>query len=224
MNLILKYDDNPYLSIEEISVIGSFNNHDAEKGKMSKVQDGWIYEIELQPGEYRYKFLLNNELQLNDPYNNLLELDENQNIWSIIIINDQGQRLYNVHQNSVHIEEYLLSSTMAENDKMKKDYDMSYDKKVVARFHFRNITGLNVITAVWYTPSGKLFQFADNLLFAENENERVTLWFWIEMRDVLDKIELGTWCLKLFIDGQYILEDLFTIDKKNSIRLKSQYI
>ncbi|MHC1747346.1 MAG: hypothetical protein AB9856_03030 [Cellulosilyticaceae bacterium] len=53
----LKETDN--LKISTVSVIGSFNQYDALKGKMKKIGEKWILEVLLDQGAYTYKFLIN---------------------------------------------------------------------------------------------------------------------------------------------------------------------
>lgn len=80
MNVLLKYDDIPDLNIHNISVIGSFNEFDSQKNIMKKDGNVWTYETELPEGEYLYKFMINDGIQLNDPYNNLYEQDKEERL------------------------------------------------------------------------------------------------------------------------------------------------
>ena len=46
----------------------------------------------LLPGEYHYKFLINGEIKPNDPLP-LYYPDSNEELWSVLIINEEGKRL-----------------------------------------------------------------------------------------------------------------------------------
>lgn len=225
MNVTVRYDDSPYWDIQDISVIGTFNKFNWEEGKMRKEGNSWIYETECPPGEYRYKLLVNGEIQLNDPYNNLFEQDGDDTLWSLIMIDEDGRRLFNPNQYTVHVSDYALSPLVTEGEvvKSKKYYNVVADKKVVARFRFQNVTGVHAVTAAWYAPDGILFEYAENALCADNEQEEITLWFWLDTQEVMGAGEYGTWSLKLFVDGEYILEDLFTIESMNRV-MRSQLV
>ena len=44
----------------------------------------------------------------------------------------------------------------------KKNFNLLMDKKIVVRFDFREITGLYVVTAIWYDARGRLFEVSEN--------------------------------------------------------------
>lgn len=214
MEVIFKYEENEYVPISTISVIGEFNNFNPNDGIMVKENDMWVLKCVLQPGEYKYKFLINKELKLNDPIANIYLPDENESLWSTIIINDKNERMYNNTQYTTHIEKYDISSTVSEDEILvnKKTFNTILDKKVVTRFQFTNVTGLHAVTTAWYNPIGELFQITENNLFNPPENKKaITLWFWMDLDNKSRKYQLGTWKIKLFIDGEFILEDEFTL-------------
>ena len=71
----------------------------------------------------------------------------------------------------------------------------------VVRFGFREITGLHVVTAVWYDARGRLFEVSENSLYAdENPEKMVYLWFWIDLDE----------------QGAEYPEDLWTMKKRNN--------
>ncbi len=226
MNTVLRFDESQYIDIEKISIIGSFNDFNPEKGVMKKEEGYWSFETNLQPGEYHYKYLINEKLRVNDPYNNIYEPDENEELWSVIIVNDQSQRMYNNEEYTLDIEEYNLSSKISDNENIedKKYFFINQDDKVVARFKFKNITGIHAITALWYTPDGELFEYSEEALCSEDINELVTLWFWLDISETEKVYKTGNWKLKLFVDGEYVLEDDFNIENSNSYKFNSQFV
>lgn len=226
MNVVIKYDNSQYITIQTISVIGSFNGFDASKGVMNKEGNVWVFKANLPPGEYRYKLLINNELRLNDPYANVYEPDDQDELWSLIMINKQGMRLYNNNEYAVHIEDYKLSNVLTESDRLesKKNFSIDMDKQIVARFQFTDISGLHAVTVAWYTPQGELFQSAENALFSPENQEMVTLWFWMDVQETDKTNAIGVWTMRLFIDGEYVLEDNFVIGKSGIYTSQGQYV
>lgn len=226
MEVIFQYEENEYLLINAISVIGKFNNYNPSKGQMVKENNKWIFKCDLKSGEHPYKFLINGELKLNDSTANIYLPDENEELWSIVIINENDQRMYNNTQYTTHIEKYNISSTISEeeNTANKKNFNIVLDKKIVTRFQFTNVTGLHAVTTVWYTPMGELFQVTENNLFAPPNNEKpIVLWFWMDLTDTTRSYPSGTWRMKFFIDGEFILEDEFNLIKSGTYSPQGKY-
>lgn len=228
MEILFKFKENENLNIKTISVIGDFNNYNSEKGKMIKENGDWTIKINLKEGEHKYKFLINNELKLNDPMANIYFPDDNEELWSVIIINENDQRLYNNNQYSVHIDSYNITSNVnnEENFINKKIFNILLDKKVVTRFAFSQITGIHSVTIAWYTPVGELYEFTENNLFnpEENINEQIKLWFWIDLEEKKIRSICGDWSVKLFIDGEFILEDKFKLSEGNLYSSQGKFI
>jgi 1,4-alpha-glucan branching enzyme len=71
---------------EAVAIYGSFNNWIQTKNYCAKESDGWVCRIDLKPGKYTYKFLVDG-VGLNDPANSATEDDGNGHMNSVIIIN-----------------------------------------------------------------------------------------------------------------------------------------
>lgn len=214
MKVNFEYEEKEYVAVNTVALIGSFNNYDAEKGKMVKQDNKWTISFDLPEGNHKYKFLINGQLKLNDPTANIYLPDDKEELWSTIIINDNNQRMYNNIQYTVHIEKYNIGSiiTEEENSINKKNFNVLLDKKVVTRFKFTNVTGLHAVTTAWYTPKGELFQTTENNIFTPKGDEKpVVTWFWMDLEDHSRKHPQGMWTMKLFIDGEFILEDKFEL-------------
>jgi Glycogen recognition site of AMP-activated protein kinase len=70
---------------EAVAIYGSFNNWIQTKNYCAKEGDGWVCRIDLAPGKYTYKFLVDG-VGLNDPANSATEDDGNGSIDSVIVI------------------------------------------------------------------------------------------------------------------------------------------
>jgi enterochelin esterase family protein len=74
-----------HLDAEAVAIYGSFNNWIQTKNYCAKEGDGWVCRLDLAPGKYTYKFLVDG-MGLNDPANSLTEDDGNGHIDSVIVI------------------------------------------------------------------------------------------------------------------------------------------
>jgi len=70
---------------EAVAIYGSFNNWIQTKNYCAKENGGWVCRIDLAPGKYTYKFLVDG-VGLNDPANSATEDDGNGNMDSVIVI------------------------------------------------------------------------------------------------------------------------------------------
>jgi enterochelin esterase family protein len=70
---------------EAVAIFGSFNNWSPTKNYCTKEVDGWVCRIDLGPGKYTYKFLIDGE-GLLDPNNSATEDDGNGHTNSVIVI------------------------------------------------------------------------------------------------------------------------------------------
>lgn len=70
---------------EAVAIYGSFNNWIQTKNYCAKEVDGWVCRIDLAPGKYTYRFLVDG-VGLNDPTNSATEDDRNGLADSVIVI------------------------------------------------------------------------------------------------------------------------------------------
>ena len=213
MNIQIRYEEQPGITVEDISVLASFCGYDAAKGKMHREGEAWIYEGELPPGEYYYKFLINEAILLNDPMANSYapRKEEETELWSYLKVNRLGERLYNNTQYTVNVAEYQLSAAVTEGSGTEKHkFSAILDKRVVARFGFNQVTGIHTVTVLWCDYTGAVREYSEQILLPEeNPGNPAVLWFWLDL-EALKQPE-GRWTIKLFIDGKFILEDYFQV-------------
>ena len=70
---------------EAVAIYGSFNNWIQTKNYCAKEVDGWVCRIDLAPGKYTYKFLVDG-MGLSDPTNPVTEDDGNGHFDSVVVI------------------------------------------------------------------------------------------------------------------------------------------
>lgn len=217
MNVSLLYKKEYYqLKIHTISVViynvGGLRISDQP---MKEEHGIWTYETELLPGEYLYKFLVNESLFLFDPSNNLYEQDRDGYLWSLIIIDKDGDRLVNSEQYHLTLTEYKLDLNTSNN--RLKGYSHAIESKIVTTINFSEVTGIHGVTGVWYTADETVFEYAETAVCSE-EQEQVYVMFWIGQESAILFASEDIWVFRLFIDGILALEDYFLI--KNGERIK----
>ena len=70
---------------EAVAIYGSFNNWIQTKNYCAKESGGWVCRIDLAPGKYTYRFLVDG-VGLNDPTNSATEDDGSGQMDSVIVI------------------------------------------------------------------------------------------------------------------------------------------
>jgi enterochelin esterase-like enzyme len=70
---------------EAVAIYGSFNNWIQTKNYCAREGEGWVCHVDLAPGKYTYKFLVDG-IGLNDPANSATEADSNGLVDSVIVV------------------------------------------------------------------------------------------------------------------------------------------
>lgn len=181
--------------------------------KLIKEEACWATELELNEGHYLYRLFINESVLLNDPLANMYFPDEDNVLWSVLMVNSDGERLYNNEQYTVNIKEYIITDNIHDNTipRNKKIFIPPSDKIVATRFVFDNVTGIHTVSALWITPDNATFDICEDNLFANNTLSNITIWFYLNLHKNGVSYPHGIWKLKLFIDGEFILEDEFEI-------------
>ncbi len=92
---------------KRVRLAGNFTNWQYDAFPMTKTDDGWIVKVSLVPGEYYYKFIINNSGWATDPANELRENDGRGNINSVVFVTNRTFSLKG-HENAENI--YLAGS------------------------------------------------------------------------------------------------------------------
>jgi len=77
-----------YPNARIVAVAGSFNDWNQSKQLCGKEQDGWVCGIELAPGKYTYKFIIDGDWIL-DPDNPTTEDDERGFTNSVLVVKEK---------------------------------------------------------------------------------------------------------------------------------------
>lgn len=210
----LSYESTSDLHVNEINIV--WENVKTPSKPMKKNNGIWSVDFFIPEGQYFYRFLINNKILINDKMANMYLPDKGDMLWSVLIVDSNGERLYNNEQYSVNIDEYTITNNIYEIDSMptnKKVFNLSVDVMVATRFAFTNVTGIHTVNLIWVNPLGDIFDMSENNLFITDErlNLPIIIWFYLDLQNKTVNFIEGLWSAKLLVDGEYILEDKFRI-------------
>ena len=183
--------------------------HLEEPVYMSKDESHYDTEVELKEGEYYYKFLLGDGLELIDKENKDICVDGGE-LWSVLTIGGDGAIEKEIDSSATFLEYGIFHKMMEivpENIEPKV-FIAGKDKQAVCILSFNEIRGLHAATVAWYKPDGELHRFAENNFgsYEEADDDKVMLRFWLDI-DQIDETDFGNWKVRAFLDGEKIKED-----------------
>ena len=192
--------------------------HLEESVYMSKNGSYYEGDVELTEGEYYYKYLQGDGLELIDKKNKDIFIDEG-NYWSVLTIDEDGVVEKEI-ESSATLCEYGILHKIMEVVPVKEEskvFDVNKDKEAVCLLNFNEIKGLHVVTVVWYNPSGELYRFAENDFgsYDESDADKVIVRFWLYLAEI-DEEDFGNWTVRAFLDGEMIKEDNIVISKNGT--------
>ena len=176
---------------------------------MSKDESHYDTEVEFKEGEYYYKFLLGDGLELIDKENNNICVDGGE-LWSVLTIGGDGVIEKEIDSSATFLE-YGIFHKMMEvvPEKIESEaFIAGKDKQAVCILSFNEIRGLHAATVAWYKPNGELHRFAENNFgsYEEADGDKVMLRFWLDINQI-DETDFGNWKVRTFLDGEMIKED-----------------
>ncbi len=78
--------------VEHVALVGNFNNWDKEADPMQRRPDGTFeFVISLNPGDYRYKFVLNGDAWTPDPANQQTQPDNMGGVNSVLRVTEEAR-------------------------------------------------------------------------------------------------------------------------------------
>ncbi len=185
---------------------------DNKEFQMIKYDDTWIVELDFTEGSYNYRFLINNQISINDPLADTYVIDSSDIVWSSFSIDESGNRYTSDSQYTVNIENYDFISEVSEIATCKNSFNTHSDKLTALKFEFTDVIGLHTATLLWIDPNGILFDITENNLSNQNPDEKTTIYFCLNYEHQTTRFKPGIWSVVLLIDGQYILEDKFDLE------------
>ena len=183
--------------------------HLEEPVYMSKDESRHGTGVEFTEGEYHYKYLLGDGLELIDKENKDICVDGGE-LWSVLTIGGDGAIEKEIDSSATFLEYGIFHKMMEivpENIEPKV-FIAGKDKQAVCILSFNEIRGLHAATVAWYKPDGELHRFAENNFgsYEEADDDKVMLRFWLDI-DQIDETDFGNWKVRAFLDGEMIKED-----------------
>ena len=183
--------------------------HLEEPVYMSKDESRHETGVEFTEGEYHYKYLLGDGLELIDKENKDICVDGGE-LWSVLTIGGDGAIEKEIDSSATFLEYGIFHKMMEivpENIEPKV-FIAGKDKQAVCILSFNEIRGLHAATVAWYKPDGELHRFAENDFgsYEEADDDKVMLRFWLDINQI-DKTDFGNWKVRAFLDGEMIKED-----------------
>ena len=166
----------------------------------------WVGNTDIPSGKYVYKFIVNNELPLCDFKNNLFEWGPDKTLWSYLCIDEKGI-LLGTEKRHVKVSYYSLSANAPQPSKY------SPQDRISVSLSCENVVGVHILTLAWYTPSGSLYEFSESAFCSDPHDMRkpISTLFWVNYHPDMRKHPREPWSIKLFLDGQLLLTDKFSI-------------
>lgn len=87
-NVTFRLKGFPYADV--VVLAGSFNKWNQSETTFAQVDGEWVCRVQLAPGKYTYKFIVDGEWML-DPANPLKEDDGSSNVNSVLVVEDKPQ-------------------------------------------------------------------------------------------------------------------------------------
>ena len=183
--------------------------HLEEPVYMSKDESRHETGVEFTEGEYHYKYLLGDGLELIDKENKDICVDGGE-LWSVLTIGGDGAIEKEIDSSATFLEYGIFHKMMEivpENIEPKV-FIAGKDKQAVCILSFNEIRGLHAATVAWYKPDGELHRFAENNFgsYEEADDDKVMLRFWLDI-DQIDETDFGNWKVRAFLDGEMIKEN-----------------
>lgn len=207
-----KAEKEAYFSYREnyrLNKVDLIFKHLEEPVYMSKDESRHETGVEFTEGEYHYKYLLGDGLELIDKENKDICVDGGE-LWSVLTIGGDGAIEKEIDSSATFLEYGIFHKMMEivpENIEPKV-FIAGKDKQAVCILSFNEIRGLHAATVAWYKPDGELHRFAENNFgsYEEADDDKVMLRFWLDI-DQIDETDFGNWKVRAFLDGEMIKED-----------------
>ena len=207
-----KAEKEAYFSYREnykLNKVDLIFKHLEEPVYMSKDESRHETGVEFTEGEYHYKYLLGDGLELIDKENKNICIDDGS-YWSVLTIDKDGVVDKEIESYATLLEYGIFHKMMevVPDKEESKIFNAEKDKQAVCMLSFNEIKGLHIATVAWYKPDGELYRFTENDFgsYEESDDNKVMLRFWLDITEI-DETDFGNWTVRAFLDGEMIKED-----------------
>lgn len=213
MKICLEYPNIRELEIQNIEVIDIRKNI-IGTFTLQKDTNVWCAILDILSRELVYKFLINHEIYLNDPYSNDYII-KNGEVWS---------RRYTNHDitftktSSIGLFDIVVSNQMNSSVRASKNHKRFYrrlDKRVNVGVEFYSITGIHELLVVWGSPDKRTYHMDYKVIEPQREGESygIIVWFRMLLDEVEEQLLRGAWTVRILIDGVLIGMEWFLVEE-----------
>lgn len=205
MSVIITFEDE---KAEMVELIGEITGN-KQSIPLSWVDDDlWAVELDLNPGEFQYNFLIDGLVEIVDPLANKYSLADEDKLMSVINIDDNGNWQDFMLKTPVKADELIISKELYGEEITRF---RTYDEKVVVYLSVEDVYDLHQINFIWYEPHGYIFYETSSILWqpANSSDKKVIVWSWFEIASQIPPLVPGEWAVRVFIDGKEVAENFF---------------
>lgn len=197
---------------------------------MMRTEKEWVVDIDIPNGNYYYRFVINDVVTVNDPVSDVVIPQNDTKLWSLMYMNQNGERQYYGTQNSIELSNYSMSNRVTQYDEVnvldKKVFNMFLDEVVSIRYDFTHVVGNFMLTLVWINPDGEVFDTSESCIYEDKEDQDdiASVWFNMHLKNEEYDFALGVWKVVLFINGTCVTEEYFQLGKSSIYTNYGKYI
>lgn len=213
MKVYLEYPNIRELEIKSIHIV------DIKKGiigtfMLQKDTNVWYVMLDVLSSELVYKFLINREIYLNDPYGNDY-IVKNGEVWSKQFVEHD---MTFARTPSIGLFDIVVSNQMncsVGASKMHKRFYRRLDKRVNIGVEFYSIKGVHELLVVWGSPDKRTYHMDYKVLEPQQEGEAygIIVWFRMLLDEVEERLLRGDWTVRILLDGVLIGMEWFRVEE-----------
>lgn len=213
MKVRFEYPDVRELEIHSIEIVGIKKNV-LGTFILQKDTSVWFALLEILSSELVYKFLINREIYLNDPYSNDY-IVKNGEVWSRRYTDENMtfSRIPSIGLFDIVISNQMNCSVRA--SKMYKRFYRGVDKSVNVGVEFYSINGVHELLMVWGSPDKRTYHMDYKVLEPQQEGEAygIIVWFRMLLDEVKEQLIRGDWTVRILLDGVLIGMEWFRVEE-----------
>lgn len=176
-------------------------------------EEGWhTTELSVDPGVYRYRFLLDGFLWMNDPGANGYEMCDDGRLLSVRSIGEKDSRLPRAEKPGATLESCRFCSEVSDEPPPSSltTFPPAHEK-VVCHLRFVGVSGLHTVNILWFTPAGEFFFNSEAVLWRPPRypHRHVDIWGWLDLQE--RPLPPGGWTVLVLLDGAILRVERFNL-------------
>jgi hypothetical protein len=201
----------PVLFGKKVAVVGDFNNWHPYVHLLKKKNQQWSIDLNLAKGTYYYKFLIDDQLWINDPQADFYFNDGKGALNSVIKVNKDNSLTPNNDYGV--ITDICLNNSFNKQVLMKKVKTIDQNTfnissgQVFVYHSIKDFVGEVELSYVWCTPDLRVYDCESTLITGTEGEQR--LYSSISLKG--EDIRPGLWKLFILLNGSLIVKKEFRL-------------